>query len=61
MYAPLRKCSGAYTPSYAFLHLVEHMGLGQMPAMNYLANDIWALGAVLFELSMSAESGWMRM
>ena len=50
--------NGAYTASYASPQLIQHMGSGQMPAMNDVANDIWALGAVLFELSVSAESSW---
>lgn len=52
--------NGAYTASYASPQLIQHMGSGQMPAMNDVANDIWALGAVLFELSVSAESSWMH-
>lgn len=52
--------NGAYTPSYASPQLLEHMGSGHMPAMNDVANDIWALGAVLFELSASAEPSWMH-
>lgn len=31
-----------------------------MPVMDDVANDMWALGAVLFELSTSTERGWTQ-
>ena len=39
--------NGAYTPSYASPQVIEHMhmGSGHMPALDDVANDIWALGA----------------
>lgn len=52
--------NGAFTPSYASPQLIQHVGSGRMPVMDDVANDMWALGAVLFELSTSTERGWTQ-
>ena len=50
--------NGALTPIYASPTLIQYLDSEQMPVMNDMANDTWAMGAVLFELAMSVEGEW---
>ena len=46
--------------AYASPMLIQYLGSRQMPVMNDMANDIWAVGVVLFQLIMSTEGVWKK-
>ena len=52
--------NGAFTPTYASPMLIQYLGSRQLPVMNDMANDVWAMGVVLFELIMSTEGVWKK-